>query len=270
MTALRSLTHTVEAYNVSHASENKIHDDAVAKKLGFTGGLVPGVEVFAYATNPAVQRWGRAWLERGRMEMKFQKPVYDGRMATASGIETGADTLELKVESEGELCGIGSASLPAVSGELPDVARYQIATPPVLADRPPASEESLPEGKWLGIAPAVLTKERLAEYLRDARETLPIYAEHGIAHHGLLLRMCNSLLRDNVLLSPWIHVGSVVQNFGMGRVGEALSARGRVVKNYDRKGHRLVDLDCVLTADGRPIAHVLHTAIYRLRHLAVA
>lgn len=270
MTALRKLTHTVEAYNVSHASENKIHDDSVAKKLGFTGGLVPGVEVFAYATNPAVQRWGQAWLERGRMEMKFQKPVYDGRMATASGVETADGGLELKVESEGELCGIGSASLPGLAAAAPDLARYQIATPPAMADRPPASEESLPEGKWLGIAPAVLTKERLAEYLRDCRETLPVYAQDGIAHHGLLLRMCNSLLRDNVVLSPWIHVGSVVQNCGVGRVGEELSARGRVVKNYDRKGHRLVDLDCVLTSNGRPIAHVLHTAIYKLRHLQAA
>ena len=29
------------------------------------------------------------------------------------------------------------------------------------------------------------------------------------------------------------------------------------------------DLDCLIVADGaRPVAHVLHTAIYRLRHLA--
>ncbi len=270
MTALRKLTHTVEAYNVSHASENKIHDDSVAKKLGFTGGLVPGVEVFAYATNPVVQRWGRDWLEQGRMEMKFQKPVYDGRFATASGVETTDGGLELKVESEGELCGIGSALLPASPASAPDIAGYQTAVPPAADTRPPASEESLPEGRWLGIAPTVLTAERLAEYLRDCRESLPIYAQNGIAHHGLLLRMCNSLLRENVLLSPWIHVGSVVQNFGTGRVGEELSARARVVKNYDRKGHRLVDLDCVVTANGRPIAHVLHTAIYKLRHLQAA
>jgi hypothetical protein len=52
MTALAAHTYDVEAYNISHASENKIHDDAVAKKLGFTGGLVPGVEMYAYMTNP--------------------------------------------------------------------------------------------------------------------------------------------------------------------------------------------------------------------------
>src|SRR5512136_3063045 len=61
MSALKPTTYRVEAYNLSHASENKIHDDAVAQKLGFVGGLVPGVEVYAYACHPAVERWGRAW-----------------------------------------------------------------------------------------------------------------------------------------------------------------------------------------------------------------
>ena len=84
MSAATATTYRVEAYNLSHASENKIHDDAVAQKLGFAGGLVPGVEVYAYACHPAVERWGRAWLERGHMECRFLKPVYDGRIALVS------------------------------------------------------------------------------------------------------------------------------------------------------------------------------------------
>ena len=47
-------SYSVEAYNISHASENKIHDDAVAQKLGFSGGLVPGVEVYGYMTHLAM------------------------------------------------------------------------------------------------------------------------------------------------------------------------------------------------------------------------
>ena len=65
MSSTTATTYRVEAYNLSHASENKIHDDAVARSFGFAGGLVPGVEVYAYACQPAVQLWGRAWLERG-------------------------------------------------------------------------------------------------------------------------------------------------------------------------------------------------------------
>src|SRR5579871_6445595 len=41
-------THRVEAYNTAKLSENKMHDDTVARKFGFSGGLVPGVDVMAY------------------------------------------------------------------------------------------------------------------------------------------------------------------------------------------------------------------------------
>jgi acyl dehydratase len=269
MTAMQTFRHEVSAFNVSHASENKIHDDTVAKKLGFTGGLVPGVEVFAYATNPVVARWGRNWLERGRMDARFAKPVYDGRIAVATGTDLG-EHLDLRVESDGELCATGVASLPSRVPTSPDLTAWPEVPRPSLAGRPPADETSLAEGRVLATASAVLTPERHAEYLRDVRETHALYAAEGIAHPGILLRLCNSLLRENVVLAPWIHVGSNLQNFRPARVGETLAARGKVVRNYDRKGHRLVDLDCVLTADGKLVAHVLHTAIYRLRHLSGA
>ena len=68
----------VEAFNTAKVRENKIHDDAVAKRFGFGGGLVPGVDVYAYMTHLPVVRWGRAWLERGTAECRFCKPVYDG------------------------------------------------------------------------------------------------------------------------------------------------------------------------------------------------
>ena len=79
----------VNAFNLSAASENKIHDDTVARRFGFTGALVPGVEVYAYACHPAVRRWGRAWLERGTAECRFQSPVYDGDRVAVEAAEAG-------------------------------------------------------------------------------------------------------------------------------------------------------------------------------------
>ena len=64
----------VEAFNTAKESENKIHDDAVARRFGFKGGLVPGVEVYAYMTHLPVARWGRAWLDRGSAECRLLKP----------------------------------------------------------------------------------------------------------------------------------------------------------------------------------------------------
>ena len=267
MTTAQGTTYTVEAYNLSHASENKIHDDAVARKLGFSGGLVPGVEVYAYACHPAVRRWGRDWLARGAMECRLLKPVYDGRLAVVKAAEA-EGALDITVESVGVLCATARAWLGGDAPVAPGMDGYPLGAPPP-EQRPPADETSIAPGTALGIRPFVLTPDMAAQYLRDEREADPIYAEQGLAHPGQLLRLCNLILRENVVLQPWVHTGSKVTNFAAARVGDELSARGRVVANYDRKGHRMVDLDIVLVANGGAVlAHVLHTAAYRLRQLA--
>ena len=48
MNAAPLAPYRVSAFNTAHDSENKIHDDDVARRFGFQGGLVPGVEVYAY------------------------------------------------------------------------------------------------------------------------------------------------------------------------------------------------------------------------------
>ena len=80
--------HRVSAYNTSKHSENKMHDDTVAKRYGFIGGLVPGVDVMAYMMHLPVAKWGRAFLERGLIEARFVKPVYDGELADVTGEES--------------------------------------------------------------------------------------------------------------------------------------------------------------------------------------
>ena len=267
MTTAQGTTYTLEAYNLSHASENKIHDDAVARKLGFSGGLVPGVEVYAYACHPAVRRWGGDWLARGAMECRFLKPVYDGRQAVVRAAEA-EGALDITVESVGVLCATARASLGGDAPVAPGMDGYPLGAPPPPEQRPPANETSLAPGTALGIRPFVLTSDMAAQYLRDAREADPIYAEQGFAHPGQLLRLCNLILRENVVLQPWVHTGSKVTNFAVGHIGDELSARGRVAANYERKGHRLVDLDIILIGNGGTVlSHVLHTAVYRLRQL---
>src|SRR3979411_1764267 len=105
-------SYRVQAYNTAKLSENKMHDDTVAKRFGFSGGLVPGVDVMAYMMHLPVRKWGRAFLERGLLEALFAKPVYDGEIADVSGEESGG-VLSIAVESRGQLCAIGSASMPA-------------------------------------------------------------------------------------------------------------------------------------------------------------
>src|SRR5438445_11088627 len=95
-------TYRVQAYNTSKQSENKIHDDAVARRYGFSGGLVPGVDVMAYMMHLPVAKWGRAFLERGLIEARFVKPVYDGELREATRDERN-DLLAIQVHNRGPL-----------------------------------------------------------------------------------------------------------------------------------------------------------------------
>src|SRR3954452_18801302 len=108
---------TVEAFNTAKQSENRMHDDAVARRFGFSGGLVPGVDVMAYMMHLPVARWGRDFLDRGLIEARFIKPVYDGETTAVTGEEKDG-VLSIAVESRGQLCATSAASLPASTPSL--------------------------------------------------------------------------------------------------------------------------------------------------------
>ena len=259
--------YSVEVFNTAKASENKIHDDAVARRFGFGGGLVPGVDVYAYMAHLPVARWGRAWLERGAAECRFQKPVYDGDIATVIATET-AEGLDLRVESHGEVCATGRASLP--EGPLPPPEPF--AEPPLPPEtRPPASETTLAAGTLLGIRPLPITRELVEQCVADLRETEPLYLKEGLAHPVIIARTGNWALNHNVVLGPWMHVGSKLQHFAAAHIGDELSVRARITGNYEHKGHRFVDVDVLVLANKyTPVARIAHTAIWLPRQLAAA
>jgi acyl dehydratase len=260
-------TYRVSAYNTSRQSENKIHDDTVARRFGFKGGLVPGVDVMAYMMHLPVEKWGRAFLERGLIDARFVKPVYDGEIAEVTGEESNG-VLSIEVNSRGQLCASGSASLPA---SLPAVSRADFTEVAAVTERRPVNATSYEVGKWLGTLPRAWAGEAAIEYLRDIRETDAIYAREGLGHPGLLQRVMNKVLVDNAILGPWIHVGSRMQLLSAARSGDELTARARVTGNYDRKGHRFVELDALVVANGNtPLAHCHHIAIYQPREQVAA
>lgn len=253
--------HQVTAKNLSATSENKIHDDAVARRFGFTGALVPGVEVYAYAVHPAVERWGHDWLAQGAAEIRFQSPVYDGDRVSVEAGEA-EEGLSLAVRRGEDVCATGHAWMPADPPTVPRDAEWR--APP--AERPAASEDSLAPGLWLCTRPLEVTPALAAEYLAAVSETDALYAEEGLVHPGLVLRQCNQALVQNVRLGPWIHVGSRVRNLAPAQVGQALEVRALVTANTERKGHRIVELEAmVFDGQGLMLAVVAHTAIWRPR-----
>lgn len=259
--------HSVVAFNTAATSENKIHDDTVARKFGFRGALVPGVEVFAYMAHVPVAHFGRAWLEKGEAECRFLKPVYEGDTARVTAEHAG-NSLTLAVESNGERCATGRAAMPAPRSA-PTLDSLPVGVPP--AQRPKASEELLAVGRALGIAPAIIDRAALSEYLSAIGETELLYLADGIVHPGQILRLANQALLQNVVLGPWIHVGSTICFHALARVGDKLTVRSRITSNTVNKGHAIVAFDAIIVANGATVvAGIAHTAIWRPRQVAEA
>ena len=74
--------------------------------------------------------------------------------------------------------------------------------------------------------------------------------------------------RGGLVPGPWIHVGTRAVHRGVARTGAEFEVRGRLVGEYERKGHRFADLDVEVTADGSPLWSAFHTAIWRPRSTA--
>jgi acyl dehydratase len=257
----------VTARNTSAASENRIHDDAVARQYGFPGGLVPGCTVYAYMTHPLVAALGAAWLERGSASVRFVKPVLHGE-TIAIGPTAGGEGAELALvvrNAAGEECALLGAALPGAAEAPPALAGYPRAPAP--AERPAASRAELAGGRVMSTAELMCDAAQAAAYADKVGEDLAIYrGEGGLVHPGVYLEQANRSLSGTVRVGPWIHVASAVRHFSAARVGERLETRGRVSAQWERKGREMVELDLLLVAvpTERVIALIRHTAIWQL------
>lgn len=260
----------IAARNTSRQSENLIHDDATARRYGFGGGLVPGVTVYAYLTHPLVAAFGSAWLERGTATVRLVKPIFDGEEVAVTGTVTERDAagvavaLSARTERGGERA-VVSATIPAGLPTPVNVASYREAPLPV--ERSAASREHFLACANLGTPVTVYDDARAAEYLAKVDDPLALYrGPDAYVHPAFYLEQSNRALSGNARLGPWIHAASTVRHLGGARVGDTLRTLGRIRSLYEKKGREFVELDLVIVAGARrrPVAHVLHTAIYRL------
>jgi hypothetical protein len=235
------------AFLADPSAENRVHNPEDARRFGFAGGLVPGVDVYAYLTRPVVERRGLEWLRQGGGELRLLRPVYGGD--------------DLEVEFDGE-----TATATRADGEVcATLTVARDAEPVPAADFP---ERPLPTRRWepseasfkehgFGTYKETVTEEQARRHLRDVLETLSIYDAEAILHPGHLLRFANIALSANYRLGPWLHVGSRIQHLGLVRRGQEVQARARLAACFEKKAHRFIELDVFITG-----VHVVHTAIY--------
>lgn len=256
-------TRTIIAFNTATASENKIHDDAVASRFGFTGGLVPGVDVFAYLAHVPMAKWGVGWLSGGQMRARFIKPIYDGDSATVTSTQT-QQGLEFSISARGDLCATGAARLRGADEPASMLRSAPLPEPDM---RPPASRESLPPGRTLGSLRETYTRSEGLDHIAAVRDDPALYDDGRIANAAWLLRRANYVLADNVKLGPWIHVESDVSMHSLLRDGEELEVRAVVADNIETKGHLMAVLDVQMLSSERFIMSCRHWAIYEPRQV---
>jgi hypothetical protein len=145
------------------------------------------------------------------------------------------DERELCVESARERCATGHALIPSDQRPASGVDALPAGMPPT--GRPRASETSLAPGRVFGITPLTVDRAMLSTYLDEIRETDQICFAEGLVHPGQILRLASMALTQNVVLGPWIHVGSKIRNHAAARVGQQLTLRSKITSNFVSKGH---------------------------------
>lgn len=263
----------IVAVNTAPESENRMHGDE-ARRYGFAGGLVPGVDVLAYLAHEPVARWGERWLAGGRLRGRLDAPVYDAERVTIEIDGEGAEGFDTRVVGP-DGATRASARAELLAGEerarlvaRADPHRIPEAPLPAPADRPAASAATLAPGTVLATQRARFSADRARAYLAEISEDHDAFTTGGLAHPGWLLRFANWALGSSVRLGPWIHVASDLALLATVRDGDELEVRAVVTGQYERKAHHFVDLDVVLAVGDAAVAFVEHRAIWQPRPAA--
>ena len=235
----------VTAHNTAPDSDNKIHDDAVAKTYGFRGGLVPGITVYGYMIPPVLQRWGRAWLERGSIAFRLHAPCYEGDIVVS---RCGGQAVSAESEN-GFLYASGVVGIGDKTGAAPT---FPVHPAPEMEQRPIASAETIVRGRLLG----------------SIRQALDATDEGAIPER--LLRMANEVLMRNFRMGPWIHAGSEIRHYRLVPCHDEITVSGLIQECFERKGRNFSVAALEMSANegaGEPrlIATIQHTFIYDLQ-----
>ncbi|MCP4006572.1 MAG: hypothetical protein GY725_20530, partial [bacterium] len=260
-----------EAFNQVPESENRIHSDDTARRFGFKGGLVPGVTVSAYLCHPAIQAWGREWIERGSARVVVHTPLYDHSNFRVEIRNRSARSYDADlIDSENRHCAECSAELPdhaPASAEMRGDPRADQD-----GDRPLASRdvmESLRKSGMRAMPARWSPDSAMLSYLRDPAQMPELFRPNGggFANPAFVLGLTNWALAANVRMPAWLHLQTHSQNYGSIPPESELLVESEIVDLFAKRGHEFVDLDVVtyLQPEDRAVTKTRLRAIYQLR-----
>ena len=164
--------------NMHSEAKGSIHNDAVASKLGFKGGTVPGSIHMDQFVPLLVRLWGDAWFERGDISLYFTQATVDNERVRCT-VEPGDERARLRMFNEpGALICEGTASLaaPDAGSELARRMEMQEPVGPgrlrILGDIKIGDEHH--------DLPVRIERAGLERTLSTITEDLPAYREKGV------------------------------------------------------------------------------------------
>lgn len=232
-------------------SDQGIHSDDAARRLGFAGGFVPGVSLYAHVVAELL-RQGVDWLREGSVAYRFRLPVYDDEAVRFS---VDAGSFAIASPGEGEVRASGSLGIADAPLVVPR--RAPLKPPPAPLGEPsqigvPLRIEVTPPPDRID---AALTASGEYDWREGGRTMLPV---------SLWLNPID-LLRAHYEAPLTIHAGGRVWHHAPAYAGETVVKRGVITGFEERRGNRLVTFVVALeTGDGRSLATVEHTSVYEL------
>lgn len=262
------------AYNQVPDSDNRIHSDELAREYGFSGALVPGVTVSAYLIQPAVEKWGLEWLNRGQAHVIVTSPLYDAA-EFAVQTEWDGDSYQAVLISDGNKNASASVSLQVVDPRH-DIGRRGDPDMPDNYLGPQASYETMLSLQRNGcMAKKFLwsADHEMARYFRSQSAMPPLLRTDGEAGSGgfanmsFLLGCANRHFAAAASMSPWVHLETRSQNYQAVPLDTPLISEMRVLNLFSKKGHEFADCEFTLfrADNGHCVCTIEQRAIYRLR-----
>lgn len=252
--------HQPIARNYAVASENKIHSDDVAKRLGFTGALVPGVTVFGHLTWPLTAELGSTWLAGSWVTTRFLKPAYDGERLT---ITDDRHANSYKVECRNPQGALIATLECTPETQQPDVDMHALRTSTQPAERVHIAWDTIqidqPFPTYVWKPDAALN----AEYARRLDDDTLLF-QQGLLHPHAILSQANQALVRRFIMPAWIHTGSEIRFRQLLHVDDAIEVRSTPMEKWEKKGHQFIKLYIAYLLDGEVATEIYHSAIFKV------
>lgn len=247
-----------------------LHDNEMARSLGYAAALVPGFDLYAYLARLTLHTWGEQWLSKGTLASTSLRPVYDGEklVVYASRVQVNGQgkSVDLAIHnSAGAMVARGSASLVPNGSTPPDLSLFPVMPRPAVV--PSGAPQDLAPGMRFTSITEQVSASVAARQVEEFLETSPIYVEGEIIHPAYLQRAALRNAHSSFAhATPPIYVSTEGQHFSPARVGERIDIPGAITRLWERKGHHYMESEQLVIANGeRAVMLIRRTTIYQAR-----